>query len=216
MGVSATIAELRDKLTALDQLDADRKIFAADHHQYRLNRPLPLRRVERIESLIGSRLPDQYRQFVTEFADGGAGPDYGILPLGGVLKADQNASWLASLTQPFPAPTTVRKMRKMDSNPGGILMVAEIGCGGHHWLVTAGPDRGFVWVNNPDGDWSPELSDESHIPEYSEAAGVDPIFKAALASPTSLKIEFMDWYAKWLDDSLREVSKPVRRSRNRA
>jgi hypothetical protein len=192
-------------------LDSARKVFASDKHQYRLNPPMASERVEEVEGLIGCQLPKQYRRFVTEFADGGAGPDYGIIPLERLLKPGRDRSWMASCAVPFPAPKTVAQMREMDHDPPGKLMVSEIGCGGHHWLVIAGSQRGFVWVNNPDGDWSPELSDESHIPEYSEAGGVDPIFEAALASPDALRLEFVDWYIKWLDESLREVSRSPRR-----
>jgi hypothetical protein len=64
-----------------------------------------------------------------------------------------------------------------------------------------------VWVQNPDAEWSPELSDQSHVPSYSEATGTDPIFEAALKSPDSLRLEFVDWYVKWLDESLRSAAR---------
>jgi len=51
-------------------VDSGRKVFASHKHQYRLNPLLSLNRVEQIETLIRCRLPDQYRRFVTEFADG--------------------------------------------------------------------------------------------------------------------------------------------------
>jgi uncharacterized protein (TIGR02996 family) len=73
--------EIRTKLQELERLDSARAIFASDAHQYRLNPPLTVERVEQIEARIGCRLPEQYRRFVTELADGGAGPDYGIRSL---------------------------------------------------------------------------------------------------------------------------------------
>jgi hypothetical protein len=209
--VRATFTEIWERLADLDRLDSGRKVFASDKHQYRLNPPMTPDRVEQVEGLIGCRLPEQYRRFVTEFAEGGAGPDYGIFPLGRLLNPGRDRSWMASVAQPFPAPTTVAQMREMGCDVPGVLMVSEIGCGAHHWLVTAGPQRGFMWVNNPDGDWSPELSDESHIPDYSETVGVDPMFQAALGSPDTLRLEFVDWYVKWLDDSLLEASQSPRR-----
>jgi hypothetical protein len=201
--VRGTFADIRERLADLNRLDSGRKIFAADKHKYRLNPPLRPDRVEQVETLIRCRLPQQYRQFVTDFADGGAGPGYGIFPLERLLKPGQDRSWMADLAQPFPAPTTVAVMREIGYSAPGVLMVSEIGCGAHYWLVLSGPQRGFVWVQNPDVEWSPELSDEAHVPRYSEDAGTDPIFEAALASPDSLRLEFVDWYVKWLDESLR-------------
>jgi hypothetical protein len=159
--VRATFSEIRERLAELDRLDSGRKVFGSDKHQYRLNPPLSMNRVEQIETLIGVRLPDQYRRFATEFADGGAGPGArGILSLERLLTPGRDRSWLADLARPFPAPTTV---------------------------------------------------DESHVPAYSEEAGTDPIFEAALASPDSLRLEFVDWYVKWLDESLWVASRPPRR-----
>jgi hypothetical protein len=204
--VRPTFAEIRARLAHLDQLDRGRKIFAADKHKYRLNPPLSPDRVEQIETLIGCPLPEQYRRFVTEFADGGAGPDYGVIPLELLLKPDQDRSWMSDLAQPFPSPTTVAEMREIGYSASGVLMVSEIGSGAHYCLVLAGPQRGFVWVQNPDAEWSPELSDDCHLPTYSEHTGTDPIFEAALASPDSLRLQFVDWYVKWLDDSLRSFA----------
>jgi len=209
--VRATFAGIRERLAELDRLDARRKVFASDKHQYRLHPPLAPEWVVQIESLMGCRLPEQYRRFVTEFADGGAGPEYGILPLERLLKPHQDRSWMAELARPFPAPTTVAEMREIGYSAPGVLMVSEIGCGAHYWLVLSGSQRGFVWVQNPDAEWGPELSDNSHVPAYSEKAGTDPIFEAALASPDSLRLEFVDWYVKWLDESLRLASRPQQR-----
>jgi hypothetical protein len=209
--VRATFTEIRERLAALDRLDAARKVFASDKHQYRLNPPLPEEQVEQIEARIGGHLPEQYRRFVTEFADGGAGPEYGILPLARLLKPDYKRSWFAAHARPFRAPTTVAEMREIGYSAPGVLMVSEIGCGAHYWLVVSGLQRGFVWAQNPDGDWSPVLADDSYVPAYSEQAGTDPIFEALLASPDSLRLEFVDWYVKWLDESSRQASRPPRR-----
>lgn len=69
----AAVPDLRTKVEELGQLDRDRSVFASGSHQYRLNPPLAEKVVRRIEDRIGCRLPDQYRQFVTQVADGGAG-----------------------------------------------------------------------------------------------------------------------------------------------
>jgi hypothetical protein len=167
-----------------------------------LNAPLPAGRVEEVEELIGVGLPDQYRWFVTEVGDGGAGPEGGVLPLARLLRRKVDRNRLVRLAEPFPAPTTVAEMRQVGFDPPGVLVIGEIGCGGTFRLVLAGPQRGYVWVQNPEGDWSPELADESSLPAYSDDAGPDAIFAAALAAPAETRVGFVDWYAKWLDEVL--------------
>ncbi|MBV9123407.1 MAG: SMI1/KNR4 family protein [Planctomycetes bacterium] len=199
-----TFSEIREKLAFLDRLDPARKIFASHKHQYRLNPPLGMDCVEHFESLAGCRLPDQYRSFVTEFADGGAGPVYGIFPLGRLLEPGRDLDSLTDLARPFPVPRCVEEMRELGYSAPGALPISEIGCGGMYWLIFSGTQRGFVWVQNPDADWGPELSDESHL-WSNPATGIEGVLEAALKSPKELRLEFVDWYVKWLDESLKEV-----------
>jgi uncharacterized protein (TIGR02996 family) len=196
-------AEIRRRLQELDRLDSKRAVFAADSHQYRLNPPLDAARLEQIEALIRCRLPEQYRRFVTEFADGGAGPDYGIRPLAPLLE-DANPDRLAPLRRPFPVPANVEEMRALGYQPPGTLPVCEIGCGGFYHLILSGPERGHVWVQNPEGEWGPLLFDESRL--VADGDGIDAVWEAALRSPPAWRLEFLDWYARWLDAALWQVS----------
>jgi len=66
----------------LDRRDPRRRIFGAEVHQYRLNPPLPVAVIEAFEGRHGLSLPKDYRHFMTEIGDGGAGPYYGVLPFG--------------------------------------------------------------------------------------------------------------------------------------
>jgi hypothetical protein len=69
-------------LGELDRRDWRRRAFGAAFHQYKLNPPLPLSVVEAFEQRDGVSLPEDYRYFVTETGNGGAGPSYGVLPFG--------------------------------------------------------------------------------------------------------------------------------------
>jgi uncharacterized protein (TIGR02996 family) len=197
--------DIRLRIKELSKLDRERAIFASDSHQYRLKPLLSQERVRLIESRLGCQLPDQYRRFVTELADGGAGPAYGIQPLDSLLEGRENDDWITSLARPFPVPTGVADMRELAYSPPGALPICEIGCGGYYYLILAGPDRGKVWTQNPDGDWSPTLLDESHLPGGPDAQ-IDTLLEAAIRSPQALKLEFVDWYLKWLDESLWDIS----------
>ncbi len=66
---------------------AQPQVFGADSHHFQLNPSLPGEDVVRFEREHGVELPSDYRQFITSVGNGGAGPFYGIFPLG---KMDDN------------------------------------------------------------------------------------------------------------------------------
>jgi hypothetical protein len=96
---SAVILRLAD----LDRRDPRRKVFGANVHDYKLNPPVPISVIELFEHKHEMILPDDYRRFITEIGDGGAGPFYGVLPFG---KDDDDRNWeggglVGDLSKPF-------------------------------------------------------------------------------------------------------------------
>ena len=95
-----------DVLRLLDELgrrDPRRKVFGSGGHDYKLNPPLPVALVEAFEGRHGVSLPEDYRVFITEVGNGGAGPYYGVLPFG---KDDDDRDWeggglVGDLSRPF-------------------------------------------------------------------------------------------------------------------
>jgi hypothetical protein len=83
--VQLDIAYIRDVLTRLRT--AQPEVFGADAHRFQLNQPLPETEVTGFERKHKVRLPPDYRQFITAVGNGGAGPFYGIFPIG---KMDDN------------------------------------------------------------------------------------------------------------------------------
>ena len=84
------------------------RVFGADVHGFRLNPPLPEADVTAFENVHNVSLPHDFRQFLTDVGDGGAGPFYGVFPLG---KMDDNfrlRTWqeddgfVGVLSKPFP------------------------------------------------------------------------------------------------------------------
>lgn len=69
-------------LGELGRRDRDRRLFGSGSHRYKLNPPLPASVVEAFEERHRVTLPEDYRFFLTEFGDGGAGPYSGVLPFG--------------------------------------------------------------------------------------------------------------------------------------
>src|SRR3954470_24722266 len=66
----------------LDRRDPRRRVFGAAAHQYQLNLPLSFSMVQAFAERHGVSLPEDYRRFVTEIGNGGAGPYYGLFPFG--------------------------------------------------------------------------------------------------------------------------------------
>lgn len=101
-------ADLLSRLQTLKRLDLDASCFAARSHWYDLNPPAPEDEVAQLEARHGCRLPDEYRRFITEIGNGGAGPAYGVFPLGmqdqnhGISRWEDGYSLVGDLSKPFP------------------------------------------------------------------------------------------------------------------
>ena len=99
-------AYIRESLRRLARLKP--KIFGADAHGFKLNPRLSDIEVAAFEEKHGISLPGDYRQFITDIANGGAGPYYGVFPLGymddafGVAPWDKPYSIVGDLAAEFP------------------------------------------------------------------------------------------------------------------
>ena len=69
---------------------AQPQVFGADKHRFELNTPLPEAEVAAFEREYKVELPLDYRRFLTGLGNGGAGPFYGIFPLG---RMDNNSDF---------------------------------------------------------------------------------------------------------------------------
>ncbi len=74
-------AEVAGRLEVLRRADPGLTRFGAEAHQYLLNQPLTPSEVTAFEARYGLSLPGEYRSFLLEVGDGGAGPFYGIFRL---------------------------------------------------------------------------------------------------------------------------------------
>lgn len=102
------MTDMLSRLRTLKRLDLDCACFAARSHGYDLNPPVPEEEVARMEAKHGCRFPDDYRSFITELGNGGAGPAYGVFPLGmqdhmrDVGPWEDGYSLVGDLSKPFP------------------------------------------------------------------------------------------------------------------
>ncbi len=212
---------IRTKLERLRAADSSFSVFGSDAHQYRLRPPLPPEALSDLEKHLGVQLPDEYRLFVAQLGDGGAGPYYGLIPL------DDHD--LEDLTQPDLTRKPFRwtaafnpydwddpcsqedvwcddeddsdeemaeegnreedeeaPQRQIILGVPGALYICHYGCGIRLLLIVNGQSCGEVWrdAQNDDAGLRPECDDRSR------------------------HMGFMDWYERWLDESLATIGPP--------
>lgn len=100
------VAEARRLLARLCEADRNFVVFGASSHRYRFEPRLSEPELCGWERKHGIELPAEYRAFLTELGNGGAGPFYGVFPLGmwdgagGPLESWVDAA--GDLRAPFP------------------------------------------------------------------------------------------------------------------
>jgi hypothetical protein len=144
--------------------------FGSSKHRYRLNAPISVEELREFEAFFSVTLPDDYRQFLLEAGNGGAGPYYGLLPLSGAFV-------YGDLDKPFALAESWDQsdcQEPEDEIPAryrdGTLALSEHGCGYWSFLVVTGPERGMVWDDFTCG-----------------GTGIHPTHKT-----------FSSWYRQWL------------------
>lgn len=191
------------KLSDLRRLDVDRKLFGADHHQYVLNPVVPEATVIAFETQFGVVLPVEYRRFLCEVGNGGAGPYYGLEPLENALFADLDHRDTTELINPsleFPLQNQWNLYFEGERGSAefeqfedmyfdakwvnGLIRISNFGCGVSLNLVVNGSEYGNVWVDDRcnDGGVYPDV--------YFDQQG---------------RTSFLTWYELWLDSSLNEL-----------
>lgn len=92
-------------LEQVHRIDQKCELFGASKHQYKLNPPINETIVRAAEEKYNFKLPDDYFHFITKVANGGAGPDYGIMTFEDSLMAgaydDFQEAYKCSLKKPF-------------------------------------------------------------------------------------------------------------------
>ena len=176
-----TIAELRRRIGILAGLGR------AAEHEWKLSPPLTEAEVTALETgRLGVPLPAQYRRYLIELANGGAGPELGIHPI-----ADAMDVWTP---EPFQIPQF-----NEDGDEDPMTGVLGIGTGDYttrYHLICVGPHAGEVWISTHNG-WSPIRADGEWAGSMEEQQQTPHIECA----------QFLDWYASWLDETLWDIAR---------
>ena len=157
------------------QSDAD---YLGWSHRYRLEDPIAPEDIQRFEAVHGITLPAEYRAFLTELGNGGAGPGYGIWPLGKGEDGPLPDEMLQHLSDDFAHSTAWNDTSLLDDASGagpnpqsayydysviaGAIEIGTDGCGLYYLLVLSGPASGQVWYDKrADGEGIEPLRDEA-------------------------------------------------------
>jgi hypothetical protein len=189
------LQRIKDKLAAARTADANRKVFDAGTHEYRLNAPASEEEVSAFEKKHAIQLPACFRAFLLVIGNGGtgyqgsgAGPGYGIYPLGYNV-AEENFLQYNCLLDPEMTTDQWESLTEFEhgdaeiSNEqyreeagklfGGVLPLGTQGCTYKHAIVLNGPHTGRV-VN----------LDYNYM--------MLPVFTPGVTN-------FLDYYERWLD-----------------
>jgi hypothetical protein len=131
------LGTIREKLAQLQSLDVSCQVFGAEKHRYQLGPCLTETEVRAFEAKHQVKLPDDYREFLLEMGNGGAGPGHGLNALDHVIDWEYGP-----LNSPFRVETCGSPVDKPAS---GMLVLGDKGCGYTNVLVVTGDSRGMVW-----------------------------------------------------------------------
>lgn len=165
-------AEARYDDSDLDQrLERVRKKVAS--RKLAMNKLADAGEVEGFERRTGVRLPEGYRRFIIEVANGGDGPGGVLLPLRDSMFAEPPSN----LRKPFPLADPWIWEADEHATPDGIaaaghgrLFLVEQGCGMYWVLIVSGVARNQVWSATDVG-----------------------------VAPCNPRRDFLSWFEYWLD-----------------
>ena len=165
-----------------DEPDAD---YLGWCHRYRLEDPISMTEIEEFESTHRIHLDDDYRMFLSKLGNGGAGPGFGIYPLGEEEDGPLPSQILASIAENFAlerAWNDTSLLARPEQYYGyelmaGAMPIATLGCALDYWMVASGPQSGQIWLD-----------------KRTDNEGVAPVF-----DQSGQIAQFGTWYQDWLD-----------------
>jgi hypothetical protein len=209
--------------------EADRKlaVFGAKGHEYKLRPCLDGAKVEEFERRYSLRLPDDYRRFLIQLGNGGAGPYYGIYGLDELYEIRED--YWNDLSKPFPyrhqwqgPPDLLKAIKAAEvdesgnedrrgelidqywcqASRAGSINICEYGCNLRFLLIVNGPEFGRIWF-----DATPDLAGYSPV-AVNWAAPVEGYAKWCITDEDTSeesRVGFAEWYHCWLDWACRLV-----------
>ncbi|AFZ03292.1 SMI1/KNR4 family protein [Calothrix sp. PCC 6303] len=214
--INRNVKKLNNKLIHLKELDKRCEFFGSESHKYKLKPCLSKLAIQQFEDQYQVKLPDDYRDFLLEVGNGGAGPGYGLLGIE-INSFDSENPELKYLSQPFILTHEWNDLDLMqasheEGNPvyfypnfiQGTILVAEYGCGVEARLVITGSERGNIWID----DRTNEAGIYPLSPHCAAFFHDDPDIEADLyesIEEVKTALSFYDWYNDWLNRGISQV-----------
>ncbi len=210
---SLAVDRIESKLEKLRAKDKRLSVFGASAHRYVLHPPLAEKTVAAFERKWHITLPDDYRRFLVEVGNGGAGPAYGVFKLGEEDAGFGHRKWKHLIDDPSKPFRHARAwnlpaaVRKKQPDPKGMTPEEEDEAWSAWGALVHEQYRGLMdgaipichlgcalrqWlvVTGPRAGevWNDDRADER---------GIAPLTK------NRHRVTFAEWYEGWLDASLR-------------
>ncbi|MEA5617534.1 SMI1/KNR4 family protein [Cronbergia sp. UHCC 0137] len=207
------LLQLKQKLKQLAILDATFEVFGSESHEYQLNSCLKDVDIQAFETQYQITLPNEYRCFLLEVGNGGAGPGYGLYKiLEPICKNEMVAtpsqkkydiiSQTFSLTQAWNNLDLPKDAYLDDKFIQGAFVIANYGCGIYALLVITGEQKGKIWIDDRTNDSGIYPASKNFCHYFHDLEPDDFMSDDDDGEPLS----FYDWYEDWLNRSLEQVS----------
>src|SRR5262249_16350551 len=141
--------------------------------------------------------PNDYRRFLLEVGDGGAGPAWGLYGLERKSLALDAATISERFEHAFPHVVAWKTpafphMCDDDDQVVGTLPIDDFGCGIEFILILNGPERGNIW-----------LDDRANCYGVAPVVMLDgKIYWPNDAPDGGTHVDFYTWYNTWLDEEI--------------
>ena len=168
----------------------------------KLKAPANVASILELERKHELELPAEYRAFLLEVGNGGAGPPaYGLYDIDTAFA--ERRKGIYTLADPFEPPLSGHDY--VDLTAPGMLLLGTHGCAYYDGLVVSGPERGQVWtfIEEHPG-WIP-IRDESRVPP--EHGDHEDAYDVLLSCENrQLRVCFSRYFEQWLDWQLSRSS----------
>lgn len=214
--MSKFVDEVKRALVELRKRDKALELFGAAAHGYQLNPVLTPAKLEKVERTWSFETPTDYREFLLELGNGGAGPYYGVFQLGEIDDGFGTTKWKKWKLEPkkkfphrkawndrallFRSAPDAKDQDAYDRWLDSDAREADFS----RYVKGVGVDRGCIPLCHEGcalRDWlvvtGPEAGTVWHDASADEA-GISP-----LQLGKKQRVSFSEWYLDWLRRSLR-------------
>ncbi|WP_417388365.1 SMI1/KNR4 family protein [Gimesia sp.] len=197
--MNGSFATILHDLYTLSRADSGLEACGTQKHKFELQDRLTETEVGQFEEQHGIQLPIEYRQFLLQVGNGGAGPCYGISRLGEFagIPWEEVPGLVGDLAAPFPFSdrwnedslskdlSTEEQYQRQDQywspqHVNGAIPICDAGDNLRFILIVNGSEKGTIWLDDR-ADWQ----------------GIYPV-----TTESDRRVSFLKWYRSWLDDQL--------------